>query len=153
MIWKIAVIKTLLAAGCRRAQTCCGSVVSAAGGCRCWDSRWQKQASDVIDMSEAKRPEQPLHINPPCSQAYKYQHSAGWPQTTPTSGLRSANQRRTSRPEVSALSLQLRLLGSDAVQMFRPSCVLSVLVLQLLLDQTCSLVLPSRNRRVRLSEP
>ncbi|CAG00711.1 unnamed protein product [Tetraodon nigroviridis] len=31
--------------------------------------------------------------------------------------------------------------------MFRPSCVLSVLVLQLLLDQTCSLVLPSRNRR------
>lgn len=127
-------------------QACCGNFTSATRGCRCWDSWWQWQASDVIDMSEAKQPKQPLHINPPCPQAYKYQHAAGWTQTI-------RHQPWDQQANDTAADLQLRLLVSDSVsvQMLCSSCVLSVLVLQLLLEQTCSVVLPSRNERVRVA--
>lgn len=119
-------------------QACCGSLTSATRGCRCWDSWWQRQAADVIDMSESRQPEDK---NPPCPQAYKYQHATGWTQS-----IRQQPCEHNSRSQVSAPSPRL---PSD--QMLRPSCVLSVLVLQLLLDQTCSAVLPSRNERVRVA--
>lgn len=117
-------------------QTCCGGCTSATRGCRCRDSCWQRQAADVIDLSEAKQPKQPLHINPPRPQAYKYQHATGRDSDQTAADLR-----------VSAPTSCLRL--SLSVQMLRSSCVLPVLLLQLLLDRTCSAVLPDRNERVR----
>lgn len=67
------------------------------------DSWWQWQASGVIDMSEAKQPEQPLHINPPCPQAYKYQHAAGWTQTI-RHQPRDQQANDTTASQVSAVS-------------------------------------------------
>lgn len=66
----------------------------------------------LIDLSEAKQPEQPLHINPPHPQAYKYQHATGWDSDRTAADLR-----------VSAPTSCLRLsLCPDASIQLCPAC-------------------------------
>lgn len=90
-------------------QTCYGGCTSATRGCRCRDSCWQRQAADVIDLSEAK---QPLHINPPRPQAYKYQHATGW------DSVRTAADLRVSAP---TSCLRLSLCPDASIQLC-PTC-------------------------------